>query len=164
VHLHEPGAGDVAAILTGTLDVVRATRRWRVLHAPLGAVPNLAHAVFLHPAAPWFYLDPAQVQVAVVAQLRRRVLSAERPENGPLLAVAGELAEASERFRTLWTGLPVAYRPRAPYEVRHPDLGLLALDRSTRLLPDGSWCERLVPRPDRPAGPDADRLALLDLL
>lgn len=60
MHLHEPGAGDVAAVLTDTLEVVRATRRWRVLHAPLGTVPNLARAVFVHPAGPWFYLDLAR--------------------------------------------------------------------------------------------------------
>lgn len=163
MHLHEPGAGDAAAILSDALDVVHATRRWQALHAPLGVVTNLARAVFTHPAASWFYLDPVQVQVGVVAQLRWPPdRDAEDP--GPVLAVATRLAAESDGFRALWTGPVVTHRPRAPYEVRHPALGVLSLDRATARRPDGTWCERLVPRAGDHEARDADLLALLDLV
>jgi hypothetical protein len=163
VHLHDPGAGDAAAILSDALDVVHATRRWQALHAPLGVVTNLARAVFAHPAASWFYLDPVQVQVAVVAQLRRAP-APDLADPAPVPAVATLLAAESDRFRALWTGPVVAHRPRAPYEVRHPALGVLALDRATARRPDGTWYERLVPRAGDHEARDADLLALLDLV
>ena len=59
-----------SAALNCALDVVGADLRWQRLHSPLGEVVNLAHAVFLHPAAGWFFPDHQQVQLAVVAQLR----------------------------------------------------------------------------------------------
>ncbi|VTR76109.1 hypothetical protein [Cellulomonas hominis] len=178
MHLDDPGAGDVAAILGDALGVVRATHRWRALHAPLGVVTDLASAVFTHPSAAWFYLDLAQVQVAVVAQLRARATSGgpDAPGtpgasgtpgargDGPVPPSAVGLAARSERFRALWSGLAVAHRPRTPYEVRHPALGVLRLDRVTVRQPDGTWCERLVPRPGDRGDRDAESLALLDLL
>lgn len=163
MHPDDPGAGDVAAILSDALDVVRATHRWWALHAPLGLVTNLARAVFTHPAAPWFYLDLTQVEVAVVAQLRPPHAPAPADDARPARAVAA-LAAESDRFRALWTGLPVALRPRAPYEVRHPALGVLTLDRETVRRPDGTWSERLVPHAGGRRDRDAEALALLDLL
>jgi hypothetical protein len=168
VHHHDLGAGDVAAVLSDALDVVRATHRWRALHAPLGTVTNLAHAVFTHPAAPWFYLDLAQVQVSVVAQLRSSSAASDADADpaadpaGP--AGPGALAAESDRFLALWTGLAVVHRPRAPYEVRHPAFGRLALDRRTTRRADGTWCERLVPRAGGGGSRDAAALALLDLI
>lgn len=163
MHLHDPWNGDAAAILSDALDVVHATRRWQALHAPLGVVTNLARTVFTHPAASWFYLDVLQVQVAVVAQLRR-LPGSDPEEPGPAPAVATGLAAESDRFRALWAGPAVTHRPRAPYEVRHPALGVLALDRATARRPDGTWCEHLVPRPGDREACDADLLALLDLV
>lgn len=163
MHLHDPGPGDVAAVLSDALDVVHATRGWRTLHAPLGVVTNLARAVFTHPAAAWFYLDPAQVQVAVVAQLRRPP-GRGALTTGPAPEDPTGLGSESERFRALWAGPVVTHRPRAPYEVRHPALGVLALDRATARRPDGTWSERLVPRAGDRKARDADLLALLDLL
>lgn len=163
MHLHDPRAGDAAAILSDALDVVHATRRWQTLHAPLGVVTNLARTVFTHPAASWFYLDLLQVQVAVVAQLRRPS-GADPADHGTVPVVTTALAAESDRFRALWTGPAVTHRPRAPYEVRHPALGVLALDRATARRPDGTWCEHLVPRPGDREARDADLLVLLDLV
>jgi hypothetical protein len=149
------GAGVASATLTDALDVVHADVRWRALHAPLGEVTNLARSVFAHPSAPWFYVDPALVEVAVVAQLRKRS-SAGGVRVRDLIA---DLSGSSVRFRALWNGLAVAHRLRGPYEVRSPDVGLLALQRCALPAAGGGWRERIAPQD----AATADALALLDL-
>ncbi|WP_432519282.1 hypothetical protein [Kineococcus sp. SYSU DK006] len=170
---HPPSA---SAALNRALDVVGADPRWQRLHAPLGEVGNLAHAVFLEPAAGWFFLDHEQVQVAVVALLRggdpRAAGSAGRPgARGAAEPTTGsverwgsvveDLRTRSPQFRRLWSGLHVRYRTRTSCPVHHPDLGAITVDRFVSRAADGSWLERVQAPADSPA---AQVMALLDLI
>lgn len=162
MHPEEPAGGSASVVLTAALDVVCASRRWRVLHAPLGDVANLADAVLLAPAAAWFYVDRRLVEVAVVAQLRQgcdRAWPAPGASPGRVRAVVEALCARSDRFRALWAGAPVRPRLRTPYEVRHPALGRLSLVRRVTPAPGGRWHEEVAP-----TGTDAPLLGLLDLL
>ena len=182
-----PRPPSARAAFSCALDVVWADRRWQRLHSPLGEVDNLARAVFLRPAAGWFFLDHQQVQVAVVAQLRsaaqRAAGGAQRPgPQGPAAAaptehgepsagavhgaerwrsVVAELQARSPHFHRLWSGLHVRYRARTAYAVHHPDLGRITLDRFVDRAGDGSWREHLQ-APGRSRA--AQVLTLLDLL
>ena len=91
-----------SASLSSALDVLWTDRRWRLLHAPLGDVTNLARAVFLHPDASWFFLDHQQVQLAVVAQLRGAA-PAGAPGSAP-----GSRAGAGDAFACAGCACPQA--------------------------------------------------------
>ncbi|MBB2899446.1 hypothetical protein FHR75_000234 [Kineococcus radiotolerans] len=110
-----------SASLSSALDVLWTDRRWRLLHAPLGEVTNLARAVFLHPDASWFFLDHQQVQLAVVAQLRGAA-PGSAPGNAPgpgvgagdAVACAGRAcpeAEPAGGAAAGPRGVPTATRP-----------------------------------------------------
>lgn len=155
-----------SAIVTDALDVVVADRAWRLLHAPLGEVRNLAWSAFTHPAAGTFYVDLPLLRLALVARLRHaRTLTAGGPGTPPparahLDAVVARLAARSEDFAGLWHGLAVAHRVRTPYEVRHGEVGLLPLRRSTGRIGPDLWQERLTAQG---AAAEALRLALLGM-
>ena len=171
-----PRPPSASAALNRALDVVRADARWQRLHAPLGEVGNLAHAVFLEPAAGWFFLDHQQVQVAVAALLRGGdPRAAERtaraggrgaaePATGSVErwgSVVEDLRARSPQFHRLWSGLHVGYRARTSCAVHHPDLGAITVDRFVSRGADGSWLELV----QAPAGsPAAQVMSLLDLV
>ncbi|MCI3925953.1 hypothetical protein MO973_37770 [Paenibacillus sp. TRM 82003] len=75
--------------------------------------------------------------------------------------VIADLSTRSSSFRRLWAGLRVSHRPRTHYEVRHPDVGHLILERTVRSLPGGGWQDLIHPGPGTGA---VDSMVLLDLL
>ena len=154
------------ALLTPALQLVDHSRSWAGLHAPLGDVRNLAHAVFRSPRAGSFYVDPVRVEQSVVARLRDGLHAGPCRDGAEddARAVAGVVADLIARsvaFRRLWTGLELRSRSRDRYEVNHPDLGRLTFDHRVSRTPEGLWWDEYVPR----AGTRTDEMAgLLALL
>ncbi|WP_454050107.1 helix-turn-helix transcriptional regulator [Cellulomonas sp. Marseille-Q8402] len=117
----------------GRLEVVAANPLARALHAPVydfaaetGAPVSLARFAFLSPGASSFYPDRDRVTRSCVAALRGAL--GRDPDDRELLALVHELASRSSRFTELWATHDVHLHRTGVKRLRHPDVGVLALD------------------------------------
>lgn len=148
--------GDPAVLLTSTLDVVHANRRWTALHESLTENRNVARMVFLDPVASRFFVHRRHEQSDVVAALNDAGGDPKRREE--IQSLIEDLAAGSPDFRRLCAGPRVRPLRRDRYIVRHPQIGLLHFVRRTRNA--GPYLLRVC----TPSAETDSSLALLDLL
>jgi transcriptional regulator with XRE-family HTH domain len=117
----------------GRLEVVAANPVARALHAPVydfaaetGAPVSLARFAFLSPDAGSFYPDRDRVARSCVAALRGAL--GRDPDDRELVGLVHELASRSPRFTELWATHDVHLHRSGVKRLRHPDVGVLALD------------------------------------
>jgi transcriptional regulator with XRE-family HTH domain len=102
----------------------------------------------------------AAFEQSVVADLQAAV--GRWPEDRDLRALVSDLGRVSERFAELWAARHVAVHATERKTVDHPAVGQLTLDCDV-LTVQGSDL-RVVAYTAAPGSPDADRLALLNVL
>ncbi|MFF3063766.1 helix-turn-helix domain-containing protein [Oerskovia sp. NPDC057915] len=146
-------------------DIVATNALARELHAPVhdfaratGTAPNTARFAFLDPAARRYYVDWDDVSRAVVAALHGA--AGRNPYDKALSDLVGELSTRSERFRELWATRDVRVHRAGLKRMRHPDVGVLALDYDVMELAQEPGLA-LVAYSAAPGSPAADALALL---
>lgn len=150
------------------LDIVAANDLARELHAPVydfaratGAPPNTARFAFLDPAGRSFYADWEQVSRDCVAALHSA--AGRNPFDKPLSDLVGELSTRSDHFRALWATHDVRLHRTGVKRLRHPDVGVLALDYDVMQVVQEPGL-MLVAYSAAPGSAEADGLALLAAL
>lgn len=126
--------GTVAAYVRDShMDTVADNALARELQSPVyrfaqhtGTLPNSARFAFLDPAARDFYPDWEQVTHDCVAALH--AAAGHNPFDKALSDLVGELSTRSEAFRTLWATHDVRLHRTGLKRLRHPDVGILALE------------------------------------
>jgi len=154
-----------AYVRDNRLDIVASNALARTLHAPVydfarttGAAPNTARFAFLDPAGRAFYADWDQVTRDCVAALHSAAGS--NPYDKALSDLVGELSTRSDHFRSLWATHDVRLHRTGRKRLRHPDVGVLALDYDVMELVHSPGLMLIAY--SAPAGtPEADGLALL---
>lgn len=147
------------------MDVVADNAMARELLRPVyrfaqhtGTPPNSARYAFLDPSARDYYPDWEQVTHDCVAALH--AAAGHNPYDKPLSDLVGELSTRSETFRTLWATHDVRLHRTGIKRLRHPEVGLLALEYDVMELvaPPGLV---FIAYSAAPGSPAADGLALL---
>ncbi|MFD7817336.1 helix-turn-helix transcriptional regulator [Streptomyces sp. NPDC059785] len=124
---------------------------------------NLARRAFLAPAdaTPLYGIsDAAEFRHHVVAQLRSTL--ARYPSDPAVTGLVGELRDGSGEFARLWERHDVQAAPMLTKTFRHPVVGEVTVDCDTLALTDRGQHVVLYSAP--PGSPDAEALALLDVL
>lgn len=154
-----------AYVTDGRAAIVATNALARELHAPVhdfaratGTAPNTARFAFLDPAARRFYVDWDDVSRASVAALHGA--AGRNPYDKALSDLVGELSTRSERFRELWATRDVRVHRAGLKRLRHPEIGVLALDYDVMELAQEPGLA-LVAYSAAPGSPAADALALL---
>lgn len=147
------------------LDVVATNALARELHAPVydfaratGAAPNTARFAFLDPAGRTFYVDWEEITRGVVAALHGA--AGRNPYDRALSDLVGELSTRSDHFRSLWATHDVRLHRAGKKRMRHPEVGVLALDFDVLQLAEEPGL-LLVAFSAPPGTADADALTLL---
>ncbi|KPC93593.1 XRE family transcriptional regulator [Streptomyces sp. NRRL F-6602] len=123
---------------------------------------NLARRAFLGhtDAALYGVSDAADFRLGVVAQLRAAL--ARYPADPAVTGLVGELAESSGDFTRLWERQDVEAAPALTKTFRNPAVGEVTVACDTLGLVDRDQYLVLFSAP--PGSPDADALALLNVL
>ncbi|MEV5575445.1 helix-turn-helix transcriptional regulator [Spirillospora sp. NPDC052269] len=151
-----------ALVITDGFDVLAANPpAVRLLgDAVSGPAANLARHLFLVPSARDLYVDWADVAAATAAQLRLAV--GRHPADAGLAALIADLTRDSADFRVLWATQDVELRTAGAKRLRHPELGVLALNYENFEAP-GNPRQRLVTlTPDTNGSSSAAAFHLLD--
>jgi transcriptional regulator with XRE-family HTH domain len=126
-----------AFVLSPRSDVLAWNDAYARLVGPLGVLagdePNLVRFTFLDPAARDVYPDWADIAREQVATLRAAIGPRCAAE---LTAFVGEMSIASVEFAQLWAEHDVAVKTFGSKRLRHPAVGVLAVDFETMALPD----------------------------
>jgi transcriptional regulator with XRE-family HTH domain len=104
--------------------------------------------------------EDEQTAAQIVADLR--AVAARYPDDSGLRRLLAELRAGSPRFVALWEEVRVAERRSSRKTIRHPELGLVALDCDTLHVPDTD--QRLIVYSAAPGTREAEALALLRLV
>ncbi|MGW6129915.1 helix-turn-helix domain-containing protein [Cellulomonas sp. NPDC055163] len=147
------------------MDIVASNALARELHAPVfefarltGTRPNAARFAFLDPGGRAFYPDWEQVTRDCVAALH--AAAGQNPYDKPLVELIGELSTRSETFRVLWGTHDVRLHRTGVKRLRHPDVGVLALDYDVMELTQDPGLV-VIAYSAAPTTPAADALTLL---
>lgn len=152
-----------AWICNARYDVLATNQLARALFSPVLSDPrrpaNAARFVYLDPdAAQEFFIDYERIASDVAAKLRME--AGRNPHDEELIALVGELATRSERFRQRWASQDVRLHSSGRKRMQHPIVGPLDLDVESLELPAEPGLHLTVYT--APAGtPAADGLALL---
>ena len=134
----------------------------RAFYAPLyvhpGRPANLARYCFLDPGAPDFYPDWPEAADTTVSILRTE--AGRDPSNRALTDLVGELAVASDAFRTRWAAHDVRLHHTGTKRFRHPVVGDLTVGFTATELPADPGLT-LTAYTAEPASESAEKLALL---
>ncbi len=147
------------------MDVVADNALARELQSPVyrfarhtNTAPNSARFAFLDPSARDYYPDWEQVTHDCVAALHGA--AGHNPYDKPLTDLVGELSTRSETFRTLWATHDVRLHRTGLKRLRHPDVGVLALEYDVMELVQQPGLV-FIAYSAAPGTPSADGLALL---
>ena len=128
---------------------------------------NLARKAFLRPARPvrpdanlYGISDAAEFRHHVVMELRATV--ARYPSDPTVTGLIDELRDASTEFARLWDRHDVQAAPTLTKTFRHPAVGTITVNCDSLKITDSD--QHLVLYTAPPGSPDADALALLNLL
>ncbi|RII09639.1 hypothetical protein DSC45_29480 [Streptomyces sp. YIM 130001] len=125
---------------------------------------NLARKAFLEPSrtdtTPYGISDAADFRQNVVMELRST--HARYPSDPAVTELVDELYEASPDFARLWERHDVQAAPPLTKTFRHPTVGHITVDCDALTLTDRD--QRLVLYSAPPGSPDAEALALLNVL
>ncbi|MCM3662115.1 helix-turn-helix transcriptional regulator [Georgenia satyanarayanai] len=154
-----------AYVRDSRMDVVAGNAMARELLSPVyrfarhtGTPPNSARYAFLDASARDYYPDWAQVTHDCVAALHGA--AGHNPYDKPLSDLVGELSTRSETFRTLWATHDVRLHRTGLKRLRHPEVGVLALEYDVMELVQHPGLV-LIAYSAAPGTPAADGLALL---
>jgi transcriptional regulator with XRE-family HTH domain len=154
-----------AYVRDARMDILAANALSRELHAPVyryaqhtHTTPNPARFAFLDPAGRDFYPDWDNVTADCVAVLH--AAAGRNPYDKPLSDLVGELSTRSETFRTLWATHDVRIHRTGLKRLRHPDVGILALDYDVMELVQEPGLI-FIAYSAAPGTPETDGLALL---
>ena len=128
---------------------------------------NLARKAFLRPTRPvrpdanlYGISDAAEFRHHVVMELRATV--ARYPSDPAVTGLVDELRDASTEFTRLWDRHDVQAAPTLTKTFRHPAVGTITVNCDSLKITDSD--QHLVLYTAPPGSPDADALALLNLL
>ncbi len=143
------------------LNIIACNPLARALFDPLYADPvrpvNYARFLFLDRHAHDFWVDWNDAADNTVAILRGNV--GANPNDTALNELIGELSARTREFATRWAAHDVRQHTTTQLEIRHPEVGLLELNKEVLDLPDeGQSLAAYVARPDSRT---ADSLELL---
>ncbi|MDH6137570.1 transcriptional regulator with XRE-family HTH domain [Kitasatospora sp. MAA4] len=134
-----------ALVINDRFDVLGANALGARMFEPVltgqNANPNMARHLFLDPAAADFYLEWSDVAAATAAQLR--LVHARSPADTELTALIDDLTTGSVAFGTHWAAGDVELRTAGSKNLRHPEVGVLALHYENLDLP-GDPGQRIV--------------------
>lgn len=157
-----------AYVRDSRLDILASNALARELHAPVfdfaratGAPPNTARFAFLDPAGRSFYADWEQVSRDCVAALH--AAAGNDPYDKALTDLVGELSTRSDHFRALWATHDVRLHRAGMKRLRHPQIGVLALDYDVMQFVQSPELI-MIAYSAAPGSPEADGLALLATL
>lgn len=155
--VHTPGF-----VLNRRLDVLHANPLGRALYAPMYADPvrpvNMARFTFLERSARDFWVDWEPFARGIVAVLR--IAAGARPHDRDLSDLVGELTTRSDDFAAMWATHDVWQHQAASVGIRHPEAGLLELDKEVMTVEGDAG--QMVSTYTAPPDTDAhERLALL---
>ncbi|MEU6458559.1 helix-turn-helix transcriptional regulator [Streptomyces sp. NPDC047065] len=150
-----------AFVLSRTLDLLAANALAEALFEPFEPAGNLAHMVFLDPAGRAFYADWERAAQATVANLRQA--AGFDPDSPRLRRLVGTLTEQSADFTRLWNAHAVRGKTQDVKNLRHPEVGALALTYQAFDVRDAPG-QQLVIYHAEPGGPSARALDLLGTL
>ncbi|NCT89529.1 helix-turn-helix transcriptional regulator [Cellulomonas sp. APG4] len=154
-----------AYVRDSRMDVVADNAMARELLSPVyrfaqhtGTPPNSARYAFLDSSARDYYPDWEQVTHDCVAALHGA--AGHNPYDKPLSDLVGELSTRSETFRTLWATHDVRLHRTGIKRLRHPEVGVLALEYDVMDLTQQPGLV-FIAYSSAPGTPAADGLALL---
>ncbi|MEP7765927.1 helix-turn-helix transcriptional regulator [Sanguibacter sp. 25GB23B1] len=154
-----------AYVRDSRMDVVADNALARELLSPIyrfarhtGTAPNSARFAFLDPSGRDYYPDWEQVTHDCVAALH--AAAGHNPYDKPLSDLVGELSTRSETFRTLWATHDVRLHRTGIKRLRHPEVGVLALEYDVMELVQPTGLV-FIAYSAAPGTPGADGLALL---
>ncbi|GAB7190972.1 helix-turn-helix transcriptional regulator [Kineococcus sp. NUM-3379] len=140
-------------------DVLDANPLATALSPRLVAGENRLRSVFLDPDERALYPDWDDTTARLVAGFRRSV--GTDTDDPRFVELVGELALASDRFRTLWAQHDVQARQNWPVTIDHPLVGSLTLNREKLVVGDTAQTLVLAVFHPDPGTDNADKLALL---
>ncbi|WP_217168080.1 helix-turn-helix transcriptional regulator [Streptomyces sp. AC512_CC834] len=150
-----------AFVLSRTLDLLAVNALAEALFTPFDPADNLARMTFLDPAGRHFYTDWEQVAQATVANLRQA--AGFDPDSPPLRRLVAGLTERSPDFTRLWNAHGVRGKTQDAKNLRHPEVGPLALTYQAFDVRDAPG-QQLVIYHAEPGSPSAHALGLLGSL
>lgn len=121
--------------------------------------PNAARIAFLHPPMRELFMD-WDAQVAGLVYGLRRLASIE-PDAADVAALVSEMREASPDFRRLWDGYVVDTYVAGRQELRHPEVGQLAVAFQVMQVEGEGGLVMMVYHAE-PGTPEYDALVQLD--
>lgn len=121
---------------------------------------NTIRYTFLHPAARDLWVDWEQKARACAAQLR--AVAGSHPDDPDLASLVGELIVKSTDFNRLWARYEVGKAGYGEKTIRHPAVGVMALNHEVLELV-GTEGQRIVVYMASPGTPDHDAMTLLDM-
>jgi transcriptional regulator with XRE-family HTH domain len=150
-----------AFVLSRTLDLLAVNALAEALFTPFEPADNLARMTFLDPAGRHFYSDWERAAQATVANLRQA--AGFDPDSPRLRRLVGVLTERSPDFTRLWKAHGVRGKTQDAKNLRHPEVGALALTYQAFDVRDAPG-QQLVIYHAEPGSPSAQALDLLGSL
>ncbi|MEV5484761.1 MULTISPECIES: helix-turn-helix transcriptional regulator [Streptomyces] len=150
-----------AFVLNPALDLLAANPLADALFSPFDHADNLARMIFLDPAGRRFYAHWPRAAEATVAHLRQA--TGLVPHYPRLRALVRTLMASSEEFVALWTAQKVNGKNHDAKELRHPEVGDLALTYQSFDV-RGAHAQQLVIYHAEAGSPSAQALTLLGTL
>lgn len=118
--LHVP-----ALVVDPGLNILAMNSFAAALYSGFEQTDNLAHMVFLDPAAREFYVDWDEVATQIVGNLRAGLTAF--PHDRRIIDVVDEVSGHSAVFASQWAAYTVRPRTSEDKTFRHPELGVLHL-------------------------------------
>ena len=154
---------DVPVVALSRLaDIVASNALGRALFPDLfpadGPPLNHARYLFLDPRSQTFYADWEKSARESVSAMR--LLAGQDPTDRALMALVGELATRSDRFRIWWGAHTVRTHAAGTKRINHPVVGALTVQYETLSIPSTPGI-RIATYLTEPGTPSADALDML---